>query len=79
MATPTSTTRSSRRTSRCSNIRTRSTRGKCCVFLTEGALVGAALAAMRASRCLAPASRVIAAEAAPTGRMRSYNPASNAR
>ncbi|PYC41236.1 hypothetical protein DMX05_15420, partial [Pseudomonas soli] len=40
---------------------------------------GAALAAMRASRCLAPASRVIAAEAAPTGRLRSYNPSSNSR
>ncbi|PMZ89082.1 hypothetical protein C1X75_24555 [Pseudomonas sp. FW305-17] len=39
----------------------------CAVAQQKEISVGAALAAMQATRCLAPASRVIAAEAAPTG------------
>ncbi|EJT85304.1 LysM domain/BON superfamily protein [Pseudomonas putida S11] len=35
MATLTSTRRSSRPTNRCSSTRTRSIRGRCCVFLTD--------------------------------------------
>ncbi|PLP85467.1 hypothetical protein CXG50_09960 [Pseudomonas plecoglossicida] len=35
MATPTNTRRSSRPINRCSSTRTRSIRGRCCVFLTD--------------------------------------------